>query len=178
MRTKLDREFEEFVRGRSASLLRTAILLCGDRHRADDLLQQALWRTHRHWDDALRNPEAYARRVLVNLAHDGRRNARRRVVETRFDDASQQVGAPSDRLDPVSAIVERDALLDALRRLPARQRAALVLRFWDDMSVDETAQALDCSPGTVKSNTSKGLVHLRALLDAHAEVKPGSGRTP
>jgi len=73
MRTKLDGDFEEFVRARSASLLRTAALLCDDVHRANDLLQIALRRTHRHWGGALRHPDAYVRKVLVTLAHDGRR---------------------------------------------------------------------------------------------------------
>src|SRR4051794_20390748 len=71
MRTTLDQQFEEFVRARPAALLRTAVLLAQDAHTAQDLLQEALWRTHRHWARAVESPDAYVRRVLVNLAHDG-----------------------------------------------------------------------------------------------------------
>jgi RNA polymerase sigma factor (sigma-70 family) len=194
MRIRLDADFEEFVRAHSGSLLRTAALLCGDAHRANDLLQLTLWRTHRHWGDALRNPDAYARKVLVNLAHDGRRHARRRVVETPLDEAILQGGGRragmrgGDRAlpfeggpfgervtaDEVTALVERDALLRALKRLAPRQRAVLVLRFWDDLSVDEAAAVLECSAGTVKSNTSKALANLRTILDAQSLPAPNA----
>jgi RNA polymerase sigma-70 factor (sigma-E family) len=170
MRATLDRGFEEFVRARSASLLRTAVLLAGGGQDAQDLLQQALWRTHRRWGQAIEHPDAYVRRVLVNLAHDGRRRASRRVSETSYDG----VTGPSFA-DSSLAVIERDALVRGLRALPARQRAALVLRFWDDLSVDETAAALGCTAGTVKSTTSKGLARLREVLagtDAESELTP------
>ena len=171
MRAKLDREFEEFVRARSASFLRTAALLVGDVDQAQDLLQQALWRTHRHWGRAIDNPDAYLRKVLVNLVHDARRHARRRVVERPLDDVAQAVVG-----DDTALLADRDALLAALRLIPPRQRVTLVLRFWDDLAVDETAFVLGCSSGTVKSTTSKGLANLRQILDGQAksELEPGS----
>ncbi|MGH8891078.1 MAG: SigE family RNA polymerase sigma factor [Acidothermaceae bacterium] len=173
MRTRLDREFEEFVRARSATLLRLAALLSGDADHAQDLVQQALWRTHRHWGQALHNPDAYVRRVLINLTHDRRRHARRRVVETVTDEPTQTTTA-----DATAMVVERVALIGALRLVPARQRAALVLRFWEDLSVDEAAAALGCSPGTVKSNTSRGLVSLREILDSQANSDVETGKRP
>lgn len=160
MRSNLEQDFEAFVEGRSPSLLRAAVLLVGGRDDAQDLVQQALWRTHRHWRDASNHPEAYARKVLVNLAHDRRRNSARRVREVALETVREP--GVSDGSNPV---VERDALMRALQALPVRQRATLVLRFWEGMSVDETAGALECSTGTVKSNTSRALHKLRGILD-------------
>lgn len=134
---RLDREFEEFVHARSGSLLRTAMLLVGDAGQAQDILQVALWRTSRRWAQAADQPDAYVRKVLVNLAHDGRRHASRRVAESPLDDSS-----PGSVADRAASVVERHALVAALRLLPARQCATLVLRFWDDLSVEETASAL------------------------------------
>jgi RNA polymerase sigma-70 factor (sigma-E family) len=173
MRARLDRDFEEFVRARSGSLLRTAMLLVGDANGAQDLLQVALWRTSRRWAHASDHPDAYVRKVLVNLAHDGRRRASRRVTESSLDDT-----VPGSVADRAASVVERDALVAALRRLPARQRATLVLRFWDDLSVEETATALGCATGTVKSNTSKGLAGLREILDEQAKSDVETGTVP
>jgi RNA polymerase sigma-70 factor (sigma-E family) len=156
-------EFEEFVAARSARLLRTAVLLTGDVHAAEDMLQTALWRTFRRWRTARDNPDAYVRTVLVNLAHDCRRNRSRRVAEAELAELS----VPSPH-DAVGRLVERDELIRALQQLPARQRTTVVLRFWDDSSVDETAALMQCSAGTVKSATSKALAQLRHLLDAGA----------
>jgi RNA polymerase sigma-70 factor (sigma-E family) len=152
-------DFEDFVRGRSSALLRTAVLLTGDVHHAQDLLQEALWRTHRHWVQAAENPDAYVRKVLVNLAHDRYRRTVRRVRETVLA-AAVPVSGP----DAVAELVERDALFRSLRELPQRQRATLVLRFWEDQSIEQTAALLGVSEGTVKSTTSKALARLRADL--------------
>ena len=173
MRARLDRDFEEFVRARSGSLLRTAMLLVGDANQAQDLLQVALWRTHRRWAQASDHPDAYARKVLVNLAHDRRRQASRRVTESALADTT-----PGSVPDRAASVVERDALVTALRLLPARQRATLVLRFWDDLSVEETATALGCAAGTVKSNTSKGLAGLREILEEQAKSDVETGPVP
>ena len=170
MRAKLDEGFEEFVRARSVSLLRAATLLTGDRYQAQDLVQTTLWRTYRHWGRALSNPDAYARRVLVHLVHDQWRHTRRRVTETALDH-----DAPGATADTAAEIVERDALIAALRLVPARQRATLVLRFWEDMSVDETASILGCSAGNVKSNTSRGLANLREILDSQTQSELNLG---
>jgi RNA polymerase sigma-70 factor (sigma-E family) len=156
----VDPAFEDFVRGRSSALLRTAVLLVGDLHQAEDLVQEALWRTHRHWRSASANPDAYARRVLVNLAHDRHRRRIRRVAETSLKPELHAVAA-----DEVTALLARDELVSALRQLAPRQRATLVLRFWEDLSIEDTAAILDCAPGTVKSNTSKALERVRTLLE-------------
>jgi RNA polymerase sigma-70 factor (sigma-E family) len=154
-----DEGFEAFVRARSSALLRTSVLLTGDVHHGQDLLQEALWRTHRHWSAASDNPEAYVRTVLVNLSHDRYRRAVRRVRETVLN-----ATASYSSNDAVAELVERQELFQALRALPARQRATLVLRFWEDLSIQQTADLLGCSTGTVKSTTSKALLRLRDLI--------------
>jgi RNA polymerase sigma-70 factor (sigma-E family) len=162
---QLDPAFERFVQERSTALLRTACLLVGDRQHAEDLLQLALVRTARRWRVARDRPEAYVRRVLVNLSHDRRRALLRRPREAFAPSPPETPVA-----DGVAALADRDALLHALRSLPHQQRAAVVLRFWEDLSVAETADALGCAEGTVKSNTARGLERLRALLLADATV--------
>jgi RNA polymerase sigma-70 factor (sigma-E family) len=151
------RAFETFVAQASARLLRTAYLLCADRGHAEDLVQVALFRTARRWHRARRQPEAYARRVVVNLAKDRWRSRRRRVDEVAV---SVDVAVLED-----DAALEREYLLVAIRALPAGQRAVLVLRFFDDLSVAETAAALECSEGTVKSQTARALAGIRGVLD-------------
>jgi RNA polymerase sigma-70 factor (sigma-E family) len=153
------RAFEAFVEEASSRLLRTAYLLSGDRGHAEDLVQSALLRTARRWPRARRQPEAYARRVLVNLAKDRWRTRRRRVAEVAVD------GAQSADVAVTDDVPDRERLLAAVRTLPAGQRAVLVLRFFDDLSVAATAAALDCSEGTVKSQTSRALDRLRSVLD-------------
>jgi RNA polymerase sigma-70 factor (sigma-E family) len=154
------RAFEAFVADASGRLMRTAYLLCGDRGHAEDMVQTALFRTARRWHRARQQPEAYARRVVVNLAKDRRRSLGRRVGEVAV------------AVDPVNVanrgdddVLEREHLLAVLRRLPAGQRAVLVLRFFEDLSVVETAAALGCSEGTVKSQTSRALDRIRGVLE-------------
>jgi RNA polymerase sigma-70 factor (sigma-E family) len=154
------RAFEAFVAEASGRLMRTAYLMSGDRGHAEDLVQVTLLRTARRWPRARREPEAYARRVLVNLAKDRWRTLRRRVIEV----AGVAVDASLPET-PEDDLLEREHLLAAVRELPAGQRAVLVLRFFDDLSVAETAATLDCSEGTVKSQTSRALVRMRAVLD-------------
>jgi RNA polymerase sigma-70 factor (sigma-E family) len=156
---ELSADFESFVVARSAPLLRIAVLLTRNQQEAEDLLQTALLRTARRWQQARDQPDAYVRRVLINLAQD-RGRALRRALERR---ALAQESSPTPAAD--AGLAERDALLTALRQLPARQRAVVVLRFWDDMPVSEVAQCLGCSEGTVKSTTSRALVRLRDVLD-------------
>lgn len=151
-------EFDAFVRERSTALLRTAYLLSGDRGHAEDLLQTALLRTARRWKHARSDPGAYARRVLVNLAKDRWRNRSRRPREV-------DIPAEPSAADPGDRVLLRQALLHAVLQLPGRQRAVLVLRYFQDLSVDEAADALGCSPGTVKSQTHHALTTLRHLLD-------------
>jgi RNA polymerase sigma-70 factor (sigma-E family) len=158
----VDAAFDDFVLHRSAALLRTAVLLCnGDRHAGEDLLQTALMRLCRQWRKAADNPEPYVRRILVNLAIDGTRNRRRRVAETPW---------PAG-LDPAADdMAADDSVLAVLRELPPQQRATLVLRYWDDCSVADTAALLGCSEGTVKSNTSRALARLREALERNAHA--------
>lgn len=155
------RAFEGFVAASSTRLLRTAYLLCGDRGHAEDLVQTALLRTARRWRTARQHPEAYARRVVVNLAKDRWRTLSRRPAETAFD---TDVEAPVDE-----SPLDREALLRATRQLPAGQRAVLVLRFFDDLSIEDTAAALGVSTGTVKSQTSRALGNLRSALTQEKE---------
>lgn len=156
---ELDPAFEEFVRASSASLLRTAYLLTGDRGHAEDLLQTTLLRVAWRWSAASEQPEAYARRVLVNLSRDRWRHLRRRVRENQQQDLPQ---LPVD--DDTDRVNTREALMPALRELPTRQREVIVLRFFADLSVAETAQALRCSEGAVKAYTNRALTKLRQLM--------------
>ena len=149
-------EFEQFVVTESPRLLGFAFLLVGDHGHAEDLLQTALFRTARRWRTAREQPGAYARRALVNLVKDRARTASRRVGE-RLLERDEPARGPAP-------IEDRDVLLRACRRLPARQRATLVLRFFEDLSVEQTAVILRCSTGTVKSQTHKALATLRELL--------------
>ena len=133
---------------------------------AEDLLQLTLVRVGRHWESASDSPAAYARKVLVNLSRDERRRARRRPREDSIDDAFS-LAAPGDQL---AAVVARDAMERALRQLPSRQREVVVLRFYADLSIAETAAAMGASEGTVKSYTARALRRMRELLaDAESE---------
>jgi RNA polymerase sigma-70 factor (sigma-E family) len=170
-----DPSFDEFVATGSARLLRSAYLLTGDRDHSEDLLQITLVRTARRWDAARNSPHAYAHRVLVNLLHDRQRNLSRRVSEQRLDDFD-------DRLSPVAdgaqARVDRMAIISAVRSLPARQREVVVLRFFADLTVSETAAAIGASEGTVKTHTSRALTALReALTDTTTEPTTPRGPT-
>jgi RNA polymerase sigma-70 factor (sigma-E family) len=153
--------FDAFVAGSSDRLLRTAYLLCGDVGHAEDLVQTALMRTARRWRTAREQPEAYARRVVVNLAKDRWRQLGRRPAELPLE---VDVRAPES-----SALLDRDALLRAAQSLPEGQRAVLVLRYFDDLSVAGTAAALGVTEGTVKSQTSRALDALRAALNPTKE---------
>ena len=143
---------------RRPSLRRTAYLLCGDWHQADDLVQAALVKLYVAWPRIRQSetPDGYTHRILVRCYLDERRRPWRREspVET-IDDGAAVTGSADDLLD----------LRAALARLPRRQRATLLLRFWLDASVAQTADALGCSEGTVKSQTARALNTLRELLD-------------
>ena len=159
-------EFVEFVECRSAALLRTAYLLCGgDRSAAEDLLQDTLERCYPRWRRINGAPEPYVRAALANAAANRWRWRARRGVELSLD------GIPPSRVDaPDQAVVDRDQLVRALATLPARMRAVLVLRYFDDLSEAQTAAALECTVGTVKSQAFKGLAKLRELLGEQERV--------
>jgi RNA polymerase sigma-70 factor (sigma-E family) len=150
--------FTEFVRARSTPLLRTAVLLAGgDRGHAEDLLQGVLERMYVRWDRIEGPPEAYARRALTHAAVNRWRGRRRRPeLPLQAEDPGPPVAG-----DPVGAVDLRDALVRALLTLPPRQRAVLVLRYFDDLPEAEVAAALGCSVGTVKSHTARALAALR-----------------
>jgi RNA polymerase sigma-70 factor (sigma-E family) len=165
-----EREFAEYFRARRDAVRRTAYLLCGDWHRADDHTQAAFVALHRHWRrirdrDAL---DAWVRRTLVRAVVDESRRPWRReraTAEPRPD--REAVPAASD------AVATRHVLVDGLRGVPPRQRAVLVLRYLDGLDVAATAAVLGCSEGTVKSQTAHGLAALRAVLgDALDDLRP------
>jgi RNA polymerase sigma-70 factor (sigma-E family) len=140
--------------------LRAAYLLTGDRGHAEDLVQLALERTARRWSGLAGSPEAFARRVLLHAATDRWRRRHARVQEV-FDDVHEPSIA-----DGVDQLLLRRDLVAALQQLPSRQRAALVLRYFLDLSEKETARELDISVGTVKSAVSRALDRLRTLVPA------------
>jgi RNA polymerase sigma-70 factor (sigma-E family) len=147
---------ERFVAERGDALLATASLLTGSRVAGEDLVQMALERVMRNWNRVRGDPEGYLRRTLYHLAVDQWRVRRRRreilaSVEPR--------GLP----DCADALSLRHALVQALARLSPRQRATLVLRYWEQHSEAEAAAVLGCSVGTIKSNTARGLARLREL---------------
>jgi RNA polymerase sigma-70 factor (sigma-E family) len=170
-------EFERFVQARWGTLLRTAYLLTGDRQLAEDLLQEALSRLAERWArlSASGNPEAYVRRCLYNGAVDGwRRRARRpEVVGTDLVvDSGRSVGHHQAR-DLGGDADTRVVLRGALEQLTARQRAVLVLRFYEDLTEVQTAEVLGCSPNTVKSQTRKALDRLRVVAPELSEAFTG-----
>jgi len=158
---RVDPTFEAFVERESTALLRIACLLTNDRGHAEDLLQVALLRTARRWTVAREAPEAYVRKILLNLSRDRVRWLTRRVRERPLASDQEAVAAVAshDHL-----VAERRLVLDALARLPVRQRQVVVLRYFEDRSVEQTAELLDMPPGTVKSHTSRALARLRELL--------------
>ena len=158
-------EFERFVLRASASLLRSAYLLTGDRGHAEDLLQETLWRTARRWHVVYRSPEAYAHEVLVNLSRDRRRASRRRPIEV-----TPKGALNASTADAFDRLGERDVMTHAVRRLPRRQREVVVLRFFLDLSVEQTAATLGMSDGTVKSYTARALARMRELLADRAQA--------
>jgi RNA polymerase sigma-70 factor (sigma-E family) len=154
-----DEEFSAFAAADGGQLVGFAFLLTGNRHDAEDLAQQALVRTAAHWHTARESPGRYSRKVLLNLVRD-RWRVRRRQAETLAGDLTDL----SPVADAAETTVDRQLLLRACRLLPLHQRAVLVLRFWEDRSVEETAAVLGCSAGTVKSQTHRALARLRDAL--------------
>jgi RNA polymerase sigma-70 factor (sigma-E family) len=171
----LDDEFTRFVTARLGALRRIAYLLCQDWQRADDLVQLAITRLYVRWDRArlLEHPDAYARTILVHEFLGERRSGwARRVV---LDDGVPESARPA--YDSETALDLRAALAS----LPPRQRATIVLRYYCDLSVDQTARLLGCSAGTVKSQTAKALDTLRRRVGpepsppAREPSRPGPG---
>lgn len=148
--------FAAFVAARQGALLRAATLVCGDHHLAQDLLQDALVKLARVWRRVgSEYPEAYVRRVLYRDLISWRRRHRRESL-------GEVVEVPS--ADSSAALVERMALRTALGRLTVKQRAVLVLRFYEDLSEQQVADLLGVTVGTVKSQTHAALTRLRAQM--------------
>jgi RNA polymerase sigma-70 factor (sigma-E family) len=155
-------DFDDFVAGNLEHLLKTAYLITWDGGEAEDLVQECLFKVARRWPRVrgMAQPRAYARRILVNLALDAAGGRARRRGE--LDEASAAADEPAR--DLLAGLETRAELLDALARVTPRQRAVLVLRYFNDLTEAQTAEVLGCSPGTVKSNASRGLARLREVL--------------
>ncbi|MEU2201507.1 SigE family RNA polymerase sigma factor [Isoptericola sp. NPDC019482] len=157
-----EEEFTSFMRDAAPALARTAWLLCGDTHLADELVQQALTRTYLKWSTARQgDPLAYARRVLANLRIDLWRKRRREVL-TAPAELPDGAGSRSD----ADHHADRDRLVRALATLSTRQRRIVVLRHLVGLTEREVADDLGVSVGTVKSTASRGLAQLRSVLEA------------
>ena len=172
MTTKCDAGYSEYVEFRLPALRRLALLLCQDRHRADDLVQQAVIRVYMHWAkaSAADNTDAYVNAILVReFLHERRSSWTRRVSVT-------------DHVPEAPILTaDRDGLMDlqaAVAALPPGQRAALVLRYYCDLNIDQTAAALGCSTGTVKSQTAKAIATLRSRLDGEAAITTAGSQAP
>lgn len=157
-----DADFAAFVVACGPALRRTAYLMCGDWDRAADIAQEALVRVYVAWPrlDRERSLLGYARRTAVRIAVDQARKRSSHEVPT-----LDLVDATTD--DMTSQVTDRVVLMAALADLPARQRACVVLRYYEDLSVDAVAQTLGCRAGTVKSQTARGLAALRAAYVRH-----------
>lgn len=153
-------DFADFVRTRWVPLIRFAHSLTLDAGRAEDLVQEGLVRLWKVWPRLRQEqPEAYARRIVANLAASSRRRRWWGERATAELPEPRQGGVP----DPGGGVGDRDLLRRALRQLPARQRVIVVLRYVEDLSERQVADLLGCSTGTVKSQASRGLARLREL---------------
>jgi RNA polymerase sigma-70 factor (sigma-E family) len=168
MRADSDAEYTAYVVARLPTLHRAAYLLCGgDSHSADEIVQVTITKLYQSWKKARRadSLDSYVNRMLVHAHIDEWRRPWSRVaLLSRSDDVIK----PAD--EPYAGVDERELVVSVLRDLPPRQRAVLVLRFLLDRPVDEVAEILGCSEGTVKSQSSRGLTALRAALQDHEKT--------
>ncbi|MBE1488168.1 SigE family RNA polymerase sigma factor [Plantactinospora soyae] len=170
MRDEPEAEYLEYVTARLPSLRRLAYSLCGNDDQADDVVQEAVTKLFLNWSKAARatHLEAYVRAIVVRTFLDSQRKGWWRVL---------LFGTTPDVRPTVDEdVAERTVLRNALARIPPRQRAVLVLRYLHDLPVNEVAEVLGCSAGTVKSQTSHGLKALRRLLGDHEYAEIGKGR--
>ncbi len=161
----VDEEFAAFVQASARSLRRTAYLVCGDWQLAEDAVQDALVKVYASWSRIVRKdqPGAYARRAVVRAVLDERRRPWRREDVGHNPTADR---AEAHWYDPAAHVADRLLVLEALAALAPRQRAVVVLRYLDDLSLEQTAELLDISVGAVKSQAARGLATLRAELAA------------
>jgi RNA polymerase sigma-70 factor (sigma-E family) len=160
-RRRMDATYEEYVTHRGQALLRFAYLLCGDLHLAEDLVQEVLGRAFLHWSRVAcdRPPDAYLRTALVRQYISWRRRRSSRETPMRVvPDLTGDVG------DGAAGVTERDEMWRLLATLPRRQRAVLVLRYYEDLSDARIAEVLGCRVGTVRVHASRGLVSLRRAI--------------
>jgi RNA polymerase sigma-70 factor (sigma-E family) len=163
-----DDEFADYMSARLPSLRRLALLLCQDWHRADDLVQTTMTKLYLHWARAAdaASTDAYVRGILV-----------REFIRERRTGWSRRVSLTDRPPEPAPVAADRDSFIDlqaAVALLPPRQRAVLVLRFYCDLNVEQAAQLLGCSQGTVKSQTAKALATLRRALAADDDPPPAA----
>jgi len=171
MTSRNDGQFADYITARLPALRRLAFLLCQDWHRADDLAQAAAIKAYTHWVKAARadNTDAYVNAILVREFLHERRSAWARLVSlTEAPETAARQADHDSSLDLRSAVVA----------LPPRQRAVLVLRFYCDLNTYQTAEALGCTPGTVKSQTAKALDSLRKSVGSDLEAAPGGSPAP
>ncbi|MGW0880466.1 SigE family RNA polymerase sigma factor [Streptomyces sp. NPDC002671] len=156
-------EFQSFMVGRWPRLMRTAFLLTGEQHAAEDLVQSTLERVFAAWRKvgSADDPEAYVRRVMINM--HARKHRRKLKEFLAPKDDSGLLHEVADTGDRIAQADDRSTLLKALAQLPVRQREAVVLRYWEDLTETQAAEAMGCSVGTVKSNAAKGIAKLRAI---------------
>ncbi|MCA0178590.1 MAG: SigE family RNA polymerase sigma factor [Actinobacteria bacterium] len=165
MATPMDPGFEQYVRGRQQHLVRAAYLMCGDAAQAEDLVQEALIKLAGRWSKLrFENPDGYVRRILYHDAISAWRSTRREVLTEGMPDAPHPGPSPADRAGL------RTDVIAALRRLPERQRAVVVLRYFEDRSEIDTAEVLGISVGTVKSQAYDGLANLRKVMGENGIV--------
>jgi RNA polymerase sigma-70 factor (sigma-E family) len=168
-RAERDAEFEAYMIARQPSLLRTAYLLTGDRHTAEDLVQTALAKLYLSWDKVQRRElvDGYVRRILVNENNSLWRRAwkRREIATDQLPDSAGVLDRPDHG--------ERSALWDFVQTLPRKQRAVVVLRYYEDLSEAEVADILGVSVGTVKSQASRAIASMRARVGTRPELARG-----
>lgn len=153
-------DFAEIFATHHAEALRLAYLLCGDPHRAEDVVAEAFVKVWRRWErGGIDNPRAYLRRAVVNEVHSRFRRLRLERAE-----AQRRTGDDRGARGADEHLADADELLGALSRLPDRQRTAVVLRYYADLTEPEAAAAMGCSVGTVKSSVSRGIARLRTLV--------------
>jgi RNA polymerase sigma-70 factor (sigma-E family) len=162
---KLDGEFREFMHARWPAMVRLAYGLTGDQGHAEDVAQAAFARAYASWARVRRSgdPNAYVRQIVIN--ENRNRFRKRRVTERLTDSPPESVLIDVPWTDTTREYDERSALIAALQRLGPRQRAVIVLRYWLDLTEPETAAALNCSVGTVKSQASRALATLRQTTE-------------
>ncbi len=159
--------FEEFAAERMPGVLRFAAVLAGDRATAEDLAQEVLIRAYSRWDriGGLDRPELYVRKMMLNEYLSWRRRSWRQVPA-----GGPAIEAASAVPDHAAGYTEREALLAELGKLPRRQRAVLVLRYYEDRGDTEIAELLGCSPGTVRSHASRALAALRVEMSPRSRA--------